>query len=139
MLDRPLDPDELILLARQQTGLRDFGDAAFIGPLVRLLEACSTEASLSIVGRRATRWDVVRFLSNLLTIEAACVSYPEIAGRGLIRRPIFITGLPRSGTRHSHRLMLTDEANRAPQSGKRFRRRPALGGEVRGSPGSGGS
>ncbi len=74
MLDRPLDPDELILLARKQTGLQDFGDAAFIGPLVRLLEACSTEASLSIVGRSATRWDVVRFLSNLLTIEAACVS-----------------------------------------------------------------
>ena len=113
MLDRPLDPDELILLARQQTGLRDFGDAAFIGPLVRLLEACSTEASLSIVGRHATRWDVVRFLSNLLTIEAACVSYPEIAS-GPIRRPIFITGLPRSGTTFLHRLMLTDEANRAP-------------------------
>jgi hypothetical protein len=113
MLDRPLDPDELILLARQQTGLRDFGDAAFIGPLVRLLEACSTEASLSIVGRRATRWDVVRFLSNLLTIEAACVLYPEIAAEP-IRRPIFITGLPRSGTTFLHRLMLTDEANRAP-------------------------
>ena len=31
-----------------------------------------------------------------------------------IRQPIFITGLPRSGTTFLHRLMLTDPGNRAP-------------------------
>ena len=113
MLDRPLDPDELIRLARQQTGLRDFGDTAFIGPLIRLLEACSSKSALSLVGRRATSWDIVRFLSNLLTIQAASVSHPEIEA-ATIRQPIFITGLPRSGTTFLHRLLLTDETNRAP-------------------------
>jgi hypothetical protein len=112
-MDRPLDPDDLIHLARQQTGLRDFGDTAFIGPLIRLLDACSSESSLSLVGRSATRWDMVRFLSNLLTIQAESASHSEMEAAP-IHQPIFITGLPRSGTTFLHRLMLTDEANRAP-------------------------
>ena len=113
LLDRPLDPDELIRVARHQTGLRDFGDTAFIGPLTRLLEACSNESTLTLVGRKATRWDVVRFLSNLLTIQAAATRHPTIETLP-IRRPIFITGLPRSGTTFLHRLMLEDPSNRAP-------------------------
>lgn len=69
LLDRPFDPDELIKIARKRTGLTEFGDTAFIGPLSRLLNACANELSLSIVGRSATRWDVVRFLSNLLWLQ----------------------------------------------------------------------
>jgi hypothetical protein len=113
LLDRPLDPDELIRVARRQTGLRDFGDTAFIGPLTRLLEACSTESALSLVGRSATRWDIIRFLSNLLTLQAATTAHPQIEAMP-IRQPMFITGLPRSGTTFLHRLMLEDETNRGP-------------------------
>jgi hypothetical protein len=112
-LDGPLHPDEMIRIARRQTGLRDFGDTAFIGPLTRLLESCSAESTLSVVGRSATRWDIVRFLSNLLTIQAACARYRSIEATP-IQQPIFITGLPRSGTTFLHRLMLLDETNRAP-------------------------
>jgi hypothetical protein len=112
-LDRPIDPDELIRLARQRTGLRDFGDTAFIGPLARLLDACSAESTLTVVGRTATRWDIVRFLSNLLTLQAAGAVHRQIDAAP-IHQPIFITGLPRSGTTFLHRLMLMDQANRAP-------------------------
>jgi hypothetical protein len=112
-LDRPIEPDDLIRIARRQTGLHDFGDTSIIGPLTRLLESCSSESALSLVGRSATRWDVVRFLSNLLTIQAATASQPKIAD-GPVSQPIFITGLPRSGTTFLHRLMLTDQVNRAP-------------------------
>lgn len=113
LLDRPLDADPLIQLARKQTGLSDFGDTAFIGPLTRLLESCARESALSIVGRSATKWDIVRFLSNLLLIQDAATRCPEMTDEP-IRKPIFITGLPRSGTTFLHRLMLTDPANRAP-------------------------
>jgi hypothetical protein len=112
-LDRPLKPDPLIKLAVGQTGLRDFGDTSFIDPLTRLLKSCSTESALSMVGRGATRWDVVRFLSNLLAIRDHARQNPA-AESAPIRQPIFITGLPRSGTTFLHRLMLTDPANRAP-------------------------
>ncbi len=113
LLDQPLDPDALIRIARNQTGLSDFGDASFLGPLTRLLDACSTESALSLVGRGATKWDIVRFLTNLLLIQEQAVRCPEIHAAP-IHRPIFITGLPRSGTTFLHRLLLTDPANRAP-------------------------
>ena len=113
LLDRPLLPDALIQIARRRTGLSDFGDISFINPLMRLLQSCSAEAYLSLVGRSATQWDIVRFLSNLLMIQDASVRYPLITATP-IRQPVFITGLPRSGTTFLHRLMLTDPVNRAP-------------------------
>jgi hypothetical protein len=113
LLDRPLAVDPLIQAARKQTGLEDFGDISFIGPLTRLLESCSRESALGVVGRSATKWDIVRFLSNLLLVQDGVVRYPEMTAAP-VQQPIFITGLPRSGTTFLHRLMLTDPANRAP-------------------------
>ena len=113
LLDRRLDPDPLIRKARRQTGLSDFGDTSFIGPLTRLLDACHAESALSVVGRSATKWDVVRFLSNLLILQDAAARFPAM-NEAPIRRPVFITGLPRSGTTFLHRLMLMDPVNRAP-------------------------
>jgi hypothetical protein len=62
----------------------------------------------------ATRWDAVRFLSNLLFIEDRAAHFSGVA-RQRIDRPIFITGLPRSGTTFLHRLMLMDSETRAPR------------------------
>jgi hypothetical protein len=113
-LRRPMGADDLIARAQRETGLTDFGEANFIEPLRRLLDACAApEADLSLVGRLATKWDVVRFLSNLLRLQAEETRRPEIAAQK-IERPIFITGLPRSGTTFLHRLMMTDADNRAP-------------------------
>ena len=111
---RPLLADELLAIARRRTGLEDFGDLSFLDPLRRFLTPCVEEASLSLVGRIATRWDVVRFLTNLLHIRDAEQRDPDIL-RERIERPIFITGLPRSGTTFLHRLLLEDPDNRAPR------------------------
>lgn len=113
LLDRPLDPDRLIDKARRQTGLSDFGDFDFYEPLSRLLTSCSKESALSLVGRSATNWDVIRFLSNLLAMQDDARKYGAIAGEP-ISKPVFITGLPRSGTTFLHRLLLVDPDNRAP-------------------------
>jgi hypothetical protein len=113
LLRRPLRVDALLALARRRSGLGEFGDTAFIDPLRRLLSACTDEASLSLIGRMATRWDVVRFLTNLLRFRDAEWRDPGIR-RQPIERPIFITGLPRSGTTFLHRLLLEDPDNRAP-------------------------
>jgi hypothetical protein len=86
---------------------------SFLGPLQRLLDACVEEASLSVVGRFALRWDMARFLTNLLQMREAERCAPAITQQR-IERPIFITGLPRSGTTFLHRLMLADRENRAP-------------------------
>jgi hypothetical protein len=113
LLRRPLESEPLLATARRRSGLSEFGDASFIDPLRRLLSACMDEASLSLVGRMATRWDVVRFLTNLLRFQDAEAKDAGIL-RQQIERPIFITGLPRSGTTFLHRLLLNDPENRAP-------------------------
>lgn len=113
LLDRPLSADRLIARARRRTGLTDFGDDSFQEPLRVFLDSCARESSLGVFGRFATEWDVVRFLSNLLRLRAAEDADPSIAGRR-IRKPIFITGLPRSGTTFLHQLMMADPDNRAP-------------------------
>ncbi len=113
LLNRPLDPEALIRIAQRRTGLTEFGDTNFIDPLRRFLDSSITESSLSLVGRLATRWDVVRFLSNLLQLQEAERCRPSIL-QERIERPIFITGLPRSGTTFLHRLMMNDVRSRAP-------------------------
>ncbi|HET8997826.1 MAG TPA: sulfotransferase, partial [Acetobacteraceae bacterium] len=79
----------------------------------QLLQPCLSEADLSLVGRVATRWDVVRFLSNLLQMRDAERRDPAIEQQR-VTAPIFITGLPRSGTTFLHRMLMEDPANRAP-------------------------
>jgi sulfotransferase family protein len=113
LLRRPLRAEPLLALAQRRSRLADFGDTEFIDPLRRLLIACADEASLSLVGRMATRWDAVRFLTNLLRFRDAEARDPAILGEP-IERPIFVTGLPRSGTTFLHRLLLEDPDNRAP-------------------------
>jgi hypothetical protein len=114
LLRRPLRADELLARARRHSRLSDFGDTSFIGPLRRLLSACIDEAELSLVGRLATRWDITRFLTNLLRLQDAELRNSSILRRR-VDRPIFITGLPRSGTTFLHRLLLEDPDNQAPR------------------------
>ena len=114
LLRRPLRAEPLLALARRRSGLTEFGDTDFLDPLRRLLSACQDEASLSLVGRMATRWDMVRFLGNLLRFHAAEQLDPGILAEP-IERPILITGLPRSGTTFLHRLLMEDPANRCPR------------------------
>ena len=111
LLDRRFAADEFIRAARRRTGLEDFGDVDIGEPLRRFLDSCVDDACLSLVGRFATRWDVVRFLSNLLLLRAAEREHPDILAEP-IAQPIFIAGLPRSGTTFLHRMMLEDPANR---------------------------
>jgi Sulfotransferase family len=110
----PMSADELIATARRRTGLPEFGEASFIGPLQIFLRACFDEADLSASGRIATGWDVVRFLSNLLRLREAEERAPKILNQPIVR-PIFISGLPRSGTTFLHSLLTEDPANLVPR------------------------
>ncbi len=55
-----------------------------------------------------------KILSNLLLLRAAEREHPAILAEP-IAQPIFITGLPRSGTTFLHGLLAEDPANRAPR------------------------
>jgi hypothetical protein len=90
-------------------------------PTPRLVEALGAltsslhkEASLSPFGRLATSWDLKRMLSTLLIFADAEREDATIFTRPLAA-PIFIAGLPRSGTTFLHGLLAEDPANRAPR------------------------
>lgn len=109
-----LDTDELLSAACRSTNLWDFGEEDIRTPLSALLAAYRNEASLSPFGRRAARWDVLRLLMNLLILREQERLHPEILTQP-IEQPIFITGVPRSGTTFLHALLAEDPSNLAPR------------------------
>jgi hypothetical protein len=110
-----LDPAALRAEAARRTGLDDFGDERFAEPLRLLLDSMETEAALTLIGRLAMRDDVLRLLENRLRMTAEHRRHPEIAA-GDVRAPLFIVGLPRTGTSILHELLAQDPANRVPMS-----------------------
>ena len=109
-----LDEAFLLRKACERTGLDDFGDDSFREALRVLLWAYETEADLTFVGHLCVQGDSVRLLANRLRLVADRRRHPAIADE-VIRRPLFITGLPRSGTTFLHALLAQDPAHRSPQ------------------------
>ena len=112
--NRPkLDTGTLIEAARQRTGLENFGAWAFEEPLQRLMRAYREEADLTMLGRLTVRELIVSLLENLLLMEADREGNPAIEHEA-IAAPVFIIGLPRTGTTLLHGLLTEDTATRAP-------------------------
>lgn len=101
--------------ASAATGLDDFGDLAAddyrIG-LEVLLDSLRDEAQLTPAGAQDIQRVLTGALVGRLTSEAGWRSNPE-AAEVAVRQPIFVTGLPRSGTTAIHRLLAADPAHQA--------------------------
>ena len=108
----PLSARDLLNAAQRRTGLADFGEWDIEEPLGNLIKSYEEEAELSPFGQAAARWDVLRFLSNLLYLREEERRNPAILAER-IEQPIFITGLPRSGTSFLHELFCEDPGNLA--------------------------
>ena len=104
---------DLIETAKQRCGLDDFGRGDFFEALSRLLESCYSEARLNLIGKIALRTNVLHTLSSRLLMERDRQLYPNIR-RQEIREPLFIVGLPRSGTSLLHILLAADPEHRSP-------------------------
>jgi hypothetical protein len=111
---RPVPPEKLVDLARRRSGLDDFGEWSFEEPLAVLVRSYYEEANLSAFGRIAVRWDMLRFLSNLLRLREEEKKDPAVLEER-IDRPIFVLGLPRSGTTFLHNLLADDPGNLTPR------------------------
>ena len=110
-----LEVDSLLAKARRQTGLDDYGDDRFHEPLHRLVASFEGEAHLTLLGRMIAREELVRLLVNRLRVTDVCTRHPEIDS-GRVDRPLFILGLPRTGTTILHELMAQDPTNRVPMT-----------------------
>jgi len=93
--------------ARSATGLADFGDEAYLEGLRVLLRSWDEDADLSPVGRAAS-WDLAHdALVARLRSEEGWKRHPECLSLP-IRRPLFVVGLPRTGSTALHRLLACD-------------------------------
>jgi Sulfotransferase family len=104
--------EDLHASATKACGLDDFGvdDDNYREALSVLLESFRRDADLTEFGSKMNRFFVRNALVARLVSEAAWKQYPEHADVA-IERPIFVTGLPRTGTTVIHRLLTADPAH----------------------------
>jgi sulfotransferase family protein len=102
--------EELHEAASAATGLSDFGADDYREGMGVLLDGYENEAALTETGRERTRAMLLTVLRSRLYTEA---SWREHPGHRDVRteRPIFVTGLPRTGTTALHRLLCADPAH----------------------------
>jgi hypothetical protein len=105
-----LNEDELLEEARQATGLSDFGDDAF-RPGLRALIEMTEKNPFTEKGLGQHRGRLLMLLSTRLKLQEAFRRHPEIRKRRIVR-PMFLTGLPRSGTSALFNLLAADPAAR---------------------------
>jgi hypothetical protein len=109
----PFRTVDLIETAKHRCGFDDFGHGDFFEAISRLLESCQRESRLNLIGRIALRSDLLHTLCSRLLMERDRQLYPGIT-RQEIREPLFIVGLPRSGTTLLHTLLAADPEHRVP-------------------------
>ncbi|MFT5767202.1 MAG: hypothetical protein ACI9DH_001023 [Halioglobus sp.] len=103
----PLDEPSLTEHARRSTGLDDFGNEQWREPFSVLCKALEEEAQLTLMGRLMARSDIIAWLSARLKITETLRQHPEIHEQD-IAAPMFIIGLPRSGTSILFELLAQD-------------------------------
>ena len=108
-----LELDDLLRSAERRAGSTALGGWPIEEPLERLLESYHDDARLTTLGRITVRELLVSLLENLLRLEEQRAEDPAIEHLS-VPDPVFIIGLPRTGTTHLHGLISEDPANRAP-------------------------
>jgi hypothetical protein len=109
----PLDHEDIIATVKKRTGLSDFGDPPCEEALQILVSSCNTEANLNLFGQFAAHEHFLELLETRLKLVSRWQRMQQIREEP-IRNPIFITGLPRSGSTFLHDLFEKDPANRVP-------------------------
>ena len=106
------DADQLLEAACLATGLSDYGPPGFETGLRVLVDAYENEASLNPFGRWMVGQELLGILSSRLGVVAGWKARPEALERP-VERPIFVLGLPRTGTTALHDLLAQDPALQA--------------------------
>src|SRR5579859_899715 len=108
--------EQLIEDAETEAGLRDWGgveyfEREFRELLKAMLYSLEHESALTEQGRRGAELRLAAALEARLKFIGDRVRWPEIRNEQIVR-PMFILGLPRSGSTFLHNLMAQDSTNR---------------------------
>jgi hypothetical protein len=95
--------------------LDDFGDPPIEPAFSILVNSLEHQADLHPLGRFLMRVHLLELLETRLRLVRSWSGRLEALRASPIRRPIFITGMPRSGSTFLHELLAEDPENRAPR------------------------
>ncbi|NKY49787.1 sulfotransferase family protein [Nocardia vermiculata] len=104
--------EDLHASATRTCGLTEFGAGDYREALGVLLESYQRDADLTELGSKMNRYFLRGALVARALSEAAWQSNPGYTDTP-ITRPIFVTGLPRTGTTALHRLLASDPQHQA--------------------------
>jgi hypothetical protein len=93
--------------AKKNTGLSDWGDEDFRPPLELLTRPDTDKFRITFFGKYSLRQELVRCLTNRLLIRDEIKRHPETLSE-TVSRPLFIVGLPRTGSTLLQRLLSLD-------------------------------
>jgi Sulfotransferase family len=99
--------DDLEDGARKATGLDDFGSPYYREGLERTVDALNTQADLSEIGQVIQHATISNALIQRLNIEETYRQHPEIDDEQ-VDGPVFVIGLPRTGTTALSQLVGAD-------------------------------
>jgi hypothetical protein len=106
MSDVSFDIEEILEESRKAAGLDDFGTDDF-RPGLEMLAATYDTGGFNARGRKRNRRRLVDLLGTRLRIEDAFKKHPEILERP-VKKPMVLTGMPRSGTSALFNLLACD-------------------------------
>jgi hypothetical protein len=95
--------------------LDDFGDPPLEPALATLVNSLEWEADLHPLGRFLLRSHLRDLLMTRLRLVEEWKSRAEYLAASSIERPVFITGMPRSGSTFLHELLALDPDHRVPR------------------------
>ena len=99
--------DTLLEMASGETGLADYGGTTWREGLERLVDSLNNEATLTESGEAILTMRIGMLLSNRLRVIRTFEEHPEIHAEE-IGGPLFIIGLPRTGTTALSNLIAAD-------------------------------
>ncbi|MCJ2186872.1 sulfotransferase family protein [Novosphingobium beihaiensis] len=104
--------DDVIKAAQAQTGLTGFGDPAILEGLEVLLKSYASEAHFSERGAQMAHGDLVKWMAIRMQIEDWLARHPDLLDAP-VEKPMFVFGLPRTGTTLVINLLASDPARRS--------------------------
>jgi hypothetical protein len=113
-MDEMLSPTSVLAEATERTGgLDDLGEGPFLEGLERFGESLHRDARLNDVGVFVARERMLLHTVNRLGYVHDRAEDPAIAEQEIVA-PVFIIGMPRTGTTILHDILAQDPATRAP-------------------------
>ena len=103
--------EEIITEATARTGLTEIGDDSMLDGLARLIDAYQSEAKLTVQGLAMKRETLIANMAIRMQVEDWLARHPELLDRP-IEKPLFVFGLPRTGTTLMVNLLAADPARR---------------------------